>query len=88
MLDIAETKKRLIKAIDSYLDYAGSIQYLGDFRYAISKQGHTYVVDLKTQTCNCQDNMIRRQIAPCKHLAIVWIYAYFVERERELEELD
>jgi hypothetical protein len=83
MMDIPQIKKRLGSAIDSYVEYAHEIQYLGDNKYAVKGE---YEVNLNTQRCTCQDNSIRGESTPCKHIIMVWLYAYFTAHEPDFPE--
>jgi len=86
MLHIPTAKKRLIKAIDSYLQYADKIKEIGSNRYTVNNGADTYVVDMNLFNCTCIDNQRRGSETPCKHIIMVFLYRYFMMKQ-ELEEL-
>lgn len=83
MFSPSKTKKRLIKANDSYIDYAKYIKKVGHNKFTINRGGNNYTIDLNTMKCSCQDNERHGYEAPCKHIVMAFIYKYFVEREDE-----
>lgn len=85
-MKIPETKKRMIKAIDAYLDYAESIIEKGGSRYTISKAGKSYNVDMNTMDCSCMDFQHRGTDTPCKHIVIMFLYRYFKHHD-DLSEI-
>lgn len=86
MFSQREIKKRVIKAIDKYPDYAQYIRDIGGNRYTINRGGNNYTIDLNELSCTCQDFEYHGNSAPCKHIVMAFFYRYFTTRI-EVEEM-
>jgi len=72
MIDLRQVRKRVIRAVDSYIKYAPYMKPEGND--ILIQRAETYRVNLANLTCTCHDYQFNGHLAPCKHLIMATIF--------------